>query len=101
MKNVKEMQADNPFSEVHDRLALLPDDLEIAELCTLLPAKALRELSAEVIKGSIEYLNDTDKRLEYARLLSSWIATAEETVAAGKAAGRIAARRKTTTQDSE
>ncbi len=101
MREVREMQLDNPSSELHDRLARLPDEFELAELCTLLPAKALRKLSAEVIKGSIEYLNDPDNRMEYAMLLGSWIATAEETVAAGKAAGRIAARRKTTTRDSE
>ena len=96
MKNVKEMKVDNPSSELHERLALLPDDHEVAELCTLLPAKALRELSAEIIKGSIEYLNNPDNRLEYAGLLSSWIATAEETAAAGGKAKRIAARRKRT-----
>ena len=99
MKNLQGMKVGELDRELCDRLALLPDGPEILELCSRLPAKALRELSAEVIKGSIVYLNDPENRLEYARLLSSWIATAEETVAAGKSAGRIAARRKGDSRD--
>jgi len=98
---MKDIKVETLTNELHERIALLPDDHEIAELCALLPAKALREFSAEVISGSIEYLNHPDNRLEYARLLSSWIATAEETVAAGNKAKRIAARRKGGPQESE
>lgn len=58
-------------SELYERLSYLPDDAEVVELCSRLSAKTLREMSAEVIKGSIVYLNDPENRLDYARLLSS------------------------------
>lgn len=95
MSKPAKTKANKSESELSERLSLLPDDAELAELCTLLPESTLRELSAAVIKGSLDYLNDPSHRLEYAELLGSWIATAEETVAAGKRAERIAARRKT------
>ena len=101
MKEPKTMKVSDSDSELYDRLSLFPDDDELVELCTLLPEKAMREFSVAVIKGSIEYLSNPDNRLEYAELLGSWIATAEETVAAGKNAERIAARRKTGPHHSE
>ena len=94
MNKPPKMKASDSEGELYERLSLLPGDAELTELLALLPESALRELSAEVIKGSVKYLNNPSHRLEYARLLGSWIATAEETVAAGKSARRIAARRK-------
>ena len=101
MKKRQPIKVSESNSELYERLSLLPDDAELVELCTLLPEKALREFSVAVIKGSLDYLNDPNHRLEYAQLLSSWIATAEETVAAGKKAEQIAARRKTGPHHSE
>ena len=70
-----------------------PAFAEIEELCSVLRVDTLRELSAEIIKASIDHINGKVGQLEYAEFLSSWIATAEETVAAGRNVGRIAARR--------
>ena len=94
MNKTPKMKPSDSESELSERLSLLPNDAELAELCTLLPESTLRELSVAVIKGSIDYLSDPTYRLEYAELLGSWIATAEETLAAGERAERIAARRK-------
>ena len=66
---------------------------EIEELCSVLRVDTLRELSAEIIKASIDHINGKIGQLEYAEFLSSWMATAEETVAAGRNVNRIAARR--------
>ena len=59
----------------------------------MLRVDTLRELSAEIIKASIDHINGKIGQLEYAEFLSSWMATAEETVAAGRNVNRIAARR--------
>ena len=77
-----------------DQLDRLPSREHIDELLSLLRVATLRELSKEVVNGSVDHLKGDANRLEYIRLLNSWIATAEETVAAGKGFRRIAARRR-------
>ena len=81
-------------SELIERLANFPSGEEIDELCASLQVATLREFSAEVLKGGLDHLRQRIDQAEYARLLGSWIATAEETLAAGKNVKRIAARRK-------
>ena len=77
-----------------DHLARFPSEEEIEELCAVLRAATLREMSAELVKAGMSYARGETGRLEYARLLNSWIATAEETVAAGSNVKRISRRRK-------
>ena len=89
-----------PFSgydyedELIDHLAKLPPAVDVAELTSALRVSALREFSAEVVNGMVASIKRNDDRLEQARFINSWIATAEETVAAGRNYRRIAARRK-------
>ena len=80
--------------DLFDQIEKLPSSHEVEELCSLLRVAALREFSSEVVNGSIGHLKQRIDRLEYIRLLNSWVATAEETLAAGKNVKRIAARRK-------
>ena len=79
--------------ELAIQLDKLPPPEEVEELFSVLRVTTLRELSAEVVKGSIEHAKGHISQLEYLELVNSWIATAEETVAAGRNASRIAARR--------
>ena len=80
-------------AELNDQLAKLPDAEQVNELCSFLRVADLRELSKDVVNGGIELLRGNSDRLEYARLVNSWVATAEETLAAGRNVNRIAARR--------
>ena len=80
--------------EVYDQFDKLPTPEHVEELCSALRVATLRELSSEIINGGIEHVKGNADRLGYAKLLNSWIATAEETVAAGKNVNTIAARRK-------
>ena len=50
-------------------------------------------MSIDLLNGSVAVLKKSD-RFEFARLVNSWFATAEETVAAGKGLQRILARRR-------
>ena len=79
--------------ELSDQLAKLPHAEQINELCSFLRAADIRELSKDVVNGGIELLKGNSGTLEYARLINSWVATAEETLAAGRNVNRIAARR--------
>ena len=80
--------------ELYDQFDKLPTPEHVEELCSALRVATLRELSAEIINGGIKHAKGNADRLVYAKLLNSWIATAEETVAAGKNVNTIAARRK-------
>ena len=80
--------------ELVDQLAKLPSPRDVGELVSALRISALREFSTEVINGMIILVHENRDRLEHTRLINSWIATAEETVAAGRNHKRIAARRK-------
>ena len=80
--------------ELVDQLAKLPDSEDIDELMSTLRTSTLRHLSSEVINGTIDAILANADRLERAKFINSWIATAEETVAAGRNFSRIAARRK-------
>ena len=80
--------------ELCDQIAKLPTEQQVAELCSVLRVATLRELSWEIVNGGIDHLKGNTGRLEYAKLLNSWIATAEETIAAGRNLNRIAGRRK-------
>ena len=83
--------------ELCDQLARFPSADQIIDLCDALRVATLRELSAEILNGGIGHIRDNTDRLDYAKLLNSWIATAEETIAAGRNVNRIAARRKANT----
>ncbi len=80
--------------ELRDRLDRLPSAERVEELCSLLSTAALRELAAEIVNGGIGHVKSDTVSLEYVKLLSSWIATVEETLAAGSNVDKIAARRR-------
>ena len=80
--------------ELVDQLAKLPSPEDVDELMETLRISALRELSAGVVNGTVDHIKANESRLEQAKFINSWIATAEETVAAGRNYSRIAARRK-------
>lgn len=79
--------------ELLDRLERLPTPEEIEDLIARLQVSLLREMSVQILNGSI-VLAKGGERLEYIRSLTSWIATAEETVVAGRRLGQILSRRK-------
>ena len=81
-------------SHIECQLDKFPSSEEIEELCSALRVSDLRQLTSEILNASIAYLREDADRKEYVTLLSSWIATAEETVAAGRNVNRIAARRR-------
>jgi hypothetical protein len=80
--------------ELCDQLDRLPPPEYVDELLSLLRVATLRELSKGVVNGGVEYFKGESEKLEYMKLLNSWLATAEETMAAGRNVNRIAARRK-------
>lgn len=80
--------------ELMDELGNLPSQDEVAELCSVLRVSTLRGMSEGVINGGVRHLRENADRVELAKLINSWIATAEETIAAGRNLNRIAARRK-------
>ncbi len=86
----RNQQLDEDLSAQLNKLPV-PEDVE--ELCAELRVSTLRELATEIINGGIEHAKGNLDRLEYLRLINSWIATAEETVAAGRNVSRIGARR--------
>ena len=67
---------------------------ETEELIHALNVSDLREMSSGILAASIEYVEGRASKLQYLELLNSWIATAEETIAAGENAGKILSRRK-------
>ena len=77
-----------------DQLEKLPKPEGVEELFSVLRVAALRELSVEVVNSAIEYMKSNGDRLEHVKLINSWLATAEETVVAGRNLNRIVARRK-------
>ena len=79
--------------ELAIQLDKLPLPEEVEELFSVLRVATLRELSTEVVKSSIEHAKGHISQMEYLELVNSWIATAEETVAAGRNASEISARR--------
>ncbi len=79
--------------ELAGQLDKLPPPEDVEELLSALRVATLRELATEIVNGGIEHAKGNVDRLEYVRLINSWIATAEETVAAGRNVSRIAARR--------
>ncbi len=80
--------------QLSGQVGKLPSPEMVEELCSTLRVSDLRQLTAEILNASIAYIRDDSGRLEYVTLLNSWIATAEETVAAGRNVNRIAARRR-------
>lgn len=92
---------ENPFygiwynleDEFIDQTQKLPSPAQIEELLSALRVSTLREMSIEVLNSGVEHVKGSIDRLEYAKFLNSWIATAEEAVAAGRNVNRIAARR--------
>ena len=75
----------------------LPTSEEVEELVHALDAPTLRELSSAILTASIEYVEGRSDKLAYLQILNIWIATAEETVAAGEDMDEILARRKVKT----
>ncbi len=86
----------DPDEELAIRLERLPSLDDVCELFSALPVAMLCEMSAEIVNGGIAHATGNLSRLEYAKLLNSWIATAEEIVAAGPNVSGIAARRRKT-----
>ena len=71
-----------------------PTKQEIKELVNALDVPTLREMSSEILTACIEFSEGGVDKPTYLQLLKSWIATAEETVAAGEDIDAILARRK-------
>ncbi len=80
--------------ELADQLDKLPPPEDVEELCSVLRVATLREMAAEILNGGIEHAKGNLDRLEFTKLINSWVATAEETVAAGRNVSRIASRRR-------
>jgi hypothetical protein len=80
-------------SDLSSQIEKLPKPEDIEEILSVLRAATLREMSIEIVNGSIEHAKGNIDTVEYLKLINSWLATAEETVAAGKNVQRIAARR--------
>ena len=80
--------------ELSDQIAKFPTLDEIEEIIALLRVATLRELSIEIVNAGIEHVRGNTNRVEYAKFTNSWLATAEETVAAGRNVSKIAARRR-------
>ena len=80
--------------ELASQLDKLPTSEEIEELICTLDVSTLREMSSAMLTASINYMNGREDKLQYLELLNSWIATAEETIAAGEDVGKILGRRK-------
>jgi hypothetical protein len=80
--------------ELVDQRNRLPSFKDAEELCYLLDIPALREMSSEILKRDIVHAKGESTLLEFVRFLNSWIATAEETLAAEEKSSEIAARRK-------
>jgi hypothetical protein len=80
--------------ELCDHIYRFPAPAQVEDICAVLRISTLRELSTEIANGGIEHIKGNTTRLEYARLVNSWLATAEETVAAGKNVKRISDRRR-------
>ena len=72
----------------------LPTSEEVEELVHALDPPTLREFSSAILTDSIAYVEGRCDKLAYLQILNSWIATAEETVAAGEDMDEILARRK-------
>ena len=81
-------------AELAGQLDKLPSSEDVEELCSALRVSTLRKLATEIVNGGIEHAKGNIDRLEYVKLLSSWVATAEETVAAGKNVSKITSRRR-------
>ena len=80
--------------ELFDQLEKLPSHEKVAELCHALRVVTLREFSTEVVNSAIDHAKRRAELLQHVKLINSWIATAEETVAAGVNVNRIASRRR-------
>ena len=80
--------------ELAGHLEKLPTSEEIEELISSLDVSTLREMSSAMLTASVDYMNGREDKLQYLELLNSWIATAEETIAAGEDIGKILGRRK-------
>ena len=72
----------------------LPTSEEVEALIYALDVPTLRELSSAILTASIDYAQGRSEKLANLQMLNSWIATAEETVAAGEDMDEILARRK-------
>ena len=94
-KKGREWREANAHREAANSVQLdkLPSPEEVEELFSVMRVATLREMAAEILNGGIEHAKGNTDRLEYARLVNSWIATAEETVAAGRNLPGIVARR--------
>lgn len=79
--------------ELLDRLERLPTPDEIEDLIARLRVSLLREMSVQILNGSIVLVKGGE-RLEYIRLLTRWIATAEETAVVGRRLHQVLSRRR-------
>lgn len=102
-ESVQVVQLGKPFSrlsplafgreeELLDQLGRLPTPDQVREVMSALPTKTLRELGEEIMNGGVTVLTGGDN-LDFARLLNSWFATGEETIAAHGRPGRVLTRR--------
>ena len=82
------------LDELSGHLDKLPTSAEVEELICALDVPTLREMSAAMLTASIDYVEGRNDKLQYLELLNSWIATAEETIAAGEDLDKILAKRK-------
>ena len=80
--------------ELLDSLGGFPTAEEIEELVNALDVPSLRGMSSAILTVSVDYSEGRLDKPTYRKILKSWIATAEEAVAAGEDIDAILARRK-------
>ena len=77
-----------------DSFGEFPTAEEIEELVNGLDVPTLRGMSSAILTAGVDYSEGRLDKPAYWKILKSWIATAEETVAAGEDIDAILARRK-------
>ncbi len=80
--------------ELAGHIDKLPTSEEIEEIVSSLDVSTLREMSSAMLTASVNYVTEREDKLKYLELFNGWIATAEETIAAGRDVGKILGRRK-------
>lgn len=83
-----------PEDQLRDHLERFLTAEDIEYLCSKLRVSELRQMAADIMIAGIEHVRGNSSQLEFAILINSWLATAEETVAAGRNLNRVVARRR-------
>ena len=77
------------------QVEMLPSSDEVAEVVSRLEIGDLREFAVAIMNAAAESARGGDSDLDTIRLLNSWFASMEETIAAGDDLVEILSRRRT------